>query len=611
MPLRFLQALVVDAAALGGALLAELRLLRDPFAGRDHAAPVPAACVAGPVAGRRGKRELVLEALSALHQRDQALARPERPRPARGFAAVLGRCDAAFAEALQLGRAAVPRELWRVELTLELGAGPAGSVLLVLDREPTPAQLKRLRALGRDLALQLGQEVSRREALAQLAEARALQAFVSQAGARLRRETDPALVPRLLAEELRRLGCETALAMIGADGKLGLGFLSHRPAAIARGLRALGLRRFDDLRALHVELERAPLLSDLLSADEPVVEAQPEKLLRALFGRRARPKVRQRLRTIFGIERILAIALRGAGDAPIGLLLALPARGAEPDQRALAQLAWEGAWALERAALRERLYQAAVRTEVEAAARTRDLRQEVERLRELDQAKDNFLANVSHELRSPLVTMLGYTDLLLGERLGPISDKQRQCLQVARSSGKRLKQFIEELMDFSRFELTRSAMKMEAFGLRELVDHAIEGLTPRLLERRIAVRQRVPRDLRASGDRERLLQVLANLLANAERHCSDGGRIQVLAGPVGRERIAVAVQDNGTGIAAEHQPRIFDRLYQVGDAKGASREGLGLGLNIVKSIVEAHGGEVAVESALGKGSTFTFTVPAA
>ena len=611
MPERFVQGLVVEAAALSGALLAELRLWRDPFAGQDRQAAPPPACVAGPLAGRRGKSEQVPAALEALHQRERAGAKPESLRAARAPAAQLGRCDSDFAQALGMKAAPPSREPWRVDLALELDGGAAGNVLLLLDREPTPAQLKRLRALGRDLSQQLGLEVSRRQALAELAEARALQAFVGKAGARLRRESDPALVPQLLAAELRSLRCQTALAMIGPDGKLGLGFLSHRPSAVARGLRALGLRRFDDLRALHVDPARTPLLEGLLAADQPVVETRPDALLRALFGRRATPKVRERLRAIFGFDRTLTVALTGAGGAPIGLLLALPEPGAEPDPRILAQVAWEGAWALERAGLRERLYQAAVRTEVEAAARTRDLRDEVERLRELDQAKNNFLANVSHELRSPLVTMLGYTDLLLGERLGPISDKQRQCLQVARNSGKRVKQFIEELMDFSRFELTRSAMRMEPFGLRELVDHAIEGLTPRLLERRIAVRRRVPRDLRATGDRERLLQVLTNLLANAERHCGDGGRIQVLAGPAGNGRIAVAVQDNGTGIAAEHQLRIFDRLYQVGDAKGTSREGLGLGLNIVKTIVEAHGGEVAVESALGKGSTFTFTVPAA
>src|SRR5207237_9960299 len=111
------------------------------------------------------------------------------------------------------------------------------------------------------------------------------------------------------------------------------------------------------------------------------------------------------------------------------------------------------------------------------------------------------------------------------------------------------------------------------------------------------------------ADRDRILQVLTNLVHNAEKHVPDGGRIQVSAEARG-DRLALAVQDNGSGIPAEHQPKIFDRLYQVGDVKdGKQRQGLGLGLNIVKSIVEAHGGQVSVESAVGKGSTFTFTLP--
>jgi signal transduction histidine kinase len=125
------------------------------------------------------------------------------------------------------------------------------------------------------------------------------------------------------------------------------------------------------------------------------------------------------------------------------------------------------------------------------------------------------------------------------------------------------------------------------------------------------VRIDVPPDLRALGDPERLLQVLANLLANAERFCPDGGRIRIRGSRQGQEAVAIAVQDNGPGIAPEHQTRIFDRLYQVVDDTGASRKGLGLGLNIVKTIVDAHGGEVRVDSAPGRGSTFTFTLPVA
>src|SRR2546423_722235 len=236
-----------------------------------------------------------------------------------------------------------------------------------------------------------------------------------------------------------------------------------------------------------------------------------------------------------------------------------------------------------------------------------------ERWEKAARRKDNFLANVSHELRSPLVTMIGYTELLLAEKMGQVNERQRQCLQVARSSGKRLRMFIEELLDFSRFELTRESMTFQPFDLREAVTQALAGLAPRFLERRLNVRQRVPQDAPpVLGDRDRILQVLSNLLSNAERHCRDGGKV-VLSAQQRRGFVVVSVQDNGTGIPAAHVAKIFDRLYQVGDVRDArSREqGLGLGLNIVKSIVEAHGGEVSGTSEVGKGSTFSFTLPLA
>jgi signal transduction histidine kinase len=288
--------------------------------------------------------------------------------------------------------------------------------------------------------------------------------------------------------------------------------------------------------------------------------------------------------------------------------------GDEPDLGALSAFSLQASLALERARMREKVREQAQIIERAVEERTRALRDANERLREADRRKDNFLANVSHELRSPLVTILGYTDLLLGDKLGPISDRQRQCLQVARNSGRRLRAFIEELLDFSRFELTRDTLTLHPFSIKEAVSQAVAGFAPKFLERRVSVRQRVARSTPpVLGDRERVLQVLTNLIANAEKHLRDGGRIVVTAEPK-PGFLLVSVHDNGTGIAPEHLEKIFDRLYQVGDvkdARAARATGLGLGLNIVKSIVEAHGGEVSVQSAVGKGSTFSFTLPLA
>jgi signal transduction histidine kinase len=297
----------------------------------------------------------------------------------------------------------------------------------------------------------------------------------------------------------------------------------------------------------------------------------------------------------------------------MGILIAAPQGDREPDLGVLSSFALQASLALERATMRERMRAQAQIIEQAVEDRTRFLREMNEQLLEADRRKDNFLANVSHELRSPLVTMLGYTDLLLAEKMGPINDRQRQCLQVAKSSGKRLRAFIEELLDFSRFELTRESMTFQPFDLSEAIQQSVADLQPRFLERRLNVRQRVPRTAaRVLGDRERIQQVLNNLLANAERHCRDGGKIFITAEPR-TGFMLVSVQDNGTGIPASHVGKIFDRLYQVGDVKDARsrHEGLGLGLNIVKSIVEAHGGDVGVESELGKGSTFSFTLPVA
>jgi len=606
--LRFCQGIVEDAAAICGAILSELRL-RGDLLGQHAAAKandLTQAAVGGVLAARKRKDETARK-LRDLVDRGLLSDGPGVERTVH-----LARCPDGVAEALDLGGLA-PAELWCADVPLTVETESAGVLRLILDREPRRSLLRALRGVGHEASLQLAQERGRLRAVGELTRSRQSQAALAAAAARLRRETERDGVLRAIAEELRKLGYESAVLLNESDG-LVLRHLSHKPTVISEAMKLVGLRKISELKQLAIDPARSPLLGQLLSSPEPVVEVRSHSFLRALWGRRAPEPVRNKLVQLLGLgEELLATPLKGAGDSALGILTVAPRPGMEPDLGVLSSFALQGSLALERVLMRAQMRAQAAIIEGAVEERTRVLLEANERLQAADRRKDNFLANVSHELRSPLVTMLGYTDLLLAGKMGEVNERQRQCLQVARSSGKRLRAFIEELLDFSRFELTRESLTFQPFDLGEAVAQALADLQPKFLERRLNVRQRVARGTPpVLGDRERILQVLTNLLSNAERHCRDGGRIVISAQPR-PGFVLVSVQDNGTGIPAAHIEKIFDRLYQVGDVKDArSREqGLGLGLNIVKSIVEAHGGEVSVESEVGKGSTFSFTLPLA
>jgi signal transduction histidine kinase len=238
----------------------------------------------------------------------------------------------------------------------------------------------------------------------------------------------------------------------------------------------------------------------------------------------------------------------------------------------------------------------------------RELERANKELRTLDEMKSNLLSNISHELRTPLVAIKGYSDLIFREKLGPLTQKQRQGLEVSLKSQDRLLDLINNLLDFSRIEGGRLKLQLETFNLADLLAEVLSTVEPRAQERAIRLTVGEVGDFQCTGDRSKLAQVLTNLLTNAVKFNRDGGEVKLLVEELDAE-VLFTVSDTGIGVPSEYIGRIFERFFQVESGAARRYGGTGIGLSIVKSLVELHGGSIQVESVYGEGSTFRVRLP--
>lgn len=240
---------------------------------------------------------------------------------------------------------------------------------------------------------------------------------------------------------------------------------------------------------------------------------------------------------------------------------------------------------------RTRLLQAeqTARAAAEAALRTRD----------------EVLAIVSHDLRNPL-SVIDMCASSLSDRLSPDDERALSLVRTIESSTAWMNRLIEDLLDVARVEAGRLTLDRQPHDLLRVISEATVMLEPLIAEKTLALHEELPEFLpTARVDARRVVQVLENLVSNAVKHTASGGQIEIRAELVHND-VHVAVRDTGSGIAPESLPHLFDRFWQ---ARGARRGGAGLGLAIAKGIVEAHGGRIWVESTLGAGSTFGFSLP--
>jgi two-component system phosphate regulon sensor histidine kinase PhoR len=231
---------------------------------------------------------------------------------------------------------------------------------------------------------------------------------------------------------------------------------------------------------------------------------------------------------------------------------------------------------------------------------------DIAHLKKLERVRNEFLANVSHELRTPIFSTQGLIETLLN---GAIDDPKvnRSFLEKALTNTHRLNELLTDLIDISRIESGEMKLRFRFFDVVDLLNEAVKEFEQRVEQLNITMDLRYPSDaqLDVFGDRERIRQVIVNLLDNAIKYSDRNAHI-IIALDDSEDKVHISIKDNGIGIPADHLSRIFERFYRINKDRSREVGGTGLGLAIVKHIIEAHNSKISVESASGTGSTFSF-----
>ena len=257
--------------------------------------------------------------------------------------------------------------------------------------------------------------------------------------------------------------------------------------------------------------------------------------------------------------------------------------------------------------LRSALQSANRNLEQRVRERTSDLNEALNRLSELSQMKANFVSNISHELRTPLTHIKGYIELMLAESLGSISDEQRHALTVSQRSTGKLEDMIEDLIMFSLASRGEMSMKLEGVDIRRLVSLVTKTAMRKAEDRGVKLEVLVKDDTPyVQADGEKISWVVGQLIDNGIKFTPSGGSVIVAIEEEGKNLVQVIVRDTGVGIPQDRMKEIFEPFHQLDGSSTRRYGGTGLGLSLVRQIVEGHGSLLDVKSTEGKGTTFKF-----
>jgi signal transduction histidine kinase len=242
-------------------------------------------------------------------------------------------------------------------------------------------------------------------------------------------------------------------------------------------------------------------------------------------------------------------------------------------------------------------------------SRSASLQAQAEELERLNQVKSQFLSNVTHELKTPLTSIMAFTDILSRNKAGNLNDKQVNQVEAVRRNAAQLQSLINDLVDVSRIESGRISLIEREFDLAELLREIGSNMRPHFDAKRQTLTFDLPEEpVIAIADRDRIAQVIMNLLSNASKFSDSGAQVTVSAS-CDSTWCSFSVADNGIGISEHDQTHLFAAFYRADNSVTREHGGVGLGLSIVKSIVDLHGGKITLRSEQGKGSTFTVGIP--
>jgi len=239
---------------------------------------------------------------------------------------------------------------------------------------------------------------------------------------------------------------------------------------------------------------------------------------------------------------------------------------------------------------------------------SRTIKEKEDEAKKTYRAKDEFLAMITHELKTPLVPIQGYSDILLSEHLGKLTAKQKDRISIIKSSSETLLAMISDLLDAQKLELGQLKMKKENANIKDTIDKVMETLKPETSQNNIEISSNAV-DLTINYDPERISQVITNLIKNSVNAVQpNSGKIEIIMENLPTE-IKISIKDNGIGIAQEKQKELFKKFYQVDATLTREKGGSGLGLAICKGIIDNHKGQISVHSIPNQGATFSFTIP--